>query len=215
MKRFKIQLFSLMIILSSMVSGYAQDSNKETRSQLDFKPTREVRKTVKQYKKDGYYAAVGAPSLERQYTNMLIKQKEKDQNNQDRYLTENTKVVGESQVAAKLQAMEAGKLLLAGRISTDIVALIENNIANAQLSTAEASSVTQVIGASKNMIAQQIGMVTVLFEAYKDIQSNIEANLIIAINSEEVKQDAKKIVRKELEEKTNLLQDKIDRLLKF
>ncbi len=65
--------------------------------------------------------------------------------------------IGETQTAAKLQAMETAKLELAGQINTQIAALIENSIANQQLNNEEAASVTKTVAASKNLIAQEIG----------------------------------------------------------
>jgi hypothetical protein len=50
--------------------------------------------------------------------------------------------VAETQTAAKLQATETAKLELAGQINTQVAALIENSIANQQLNTEEAASIT-------------------------------------------------------------------------
>ena len=215
MKKALIALVSLLFITLLINPVSAQVSNKEMRSKLKFRPVSEIRKDARDYQKQGYYVAVGAPSIERQLTNGLLKEQELDETGFPKYIVATGRSVGETQIAAKLQATETAKLELAGTLATNVAALIENNIANAQLNQEEAASVTKTVAAAKNMIAQEIGRVITLVEMYKDINKNIEANVRIAYNSEMAMDAAKKIVRKQLEDETKILQDKLDKLMKF
>ena len=215
MKRVMIALLSFLFFLLIISPASAQVSNKEMRSKLKFRPVGEVKRDAKDYEKNGYYVAVGAPSIERQLTNSLLKEQETDETGFPKYIVATGRAVGESQIAAKLQANETAKLELAGTLASNIAALIENNIANAQLNQEDAASVTKIAAASKNIIAQEIGRIITLVEMYKDIDKNIEANIRVAYNSEMAIEAAKKVIRKELEDKTNLLQDKLEKLMKF
>lgn len=215
MKRVTITLLSVLFVLLLVNPSSAQVSNKEMRSKLKFRPVSEVRKDARDYEKQGYYVAVGAPSIERQLTNGLLKEQEVDETGFPKYIVATGRSVGESQIAAKLQATETAKLELAGTLATNVAALIENNIANAQLNQEEAASVTKTVATAKNMIAQEIGRIITLVEMYKDINKNIEANVRIAYNSEMAMEAAKKVVRKQLEAETNVLQDKLEKLMKF
>ncbi len=215
MKKTSITLMSVLFVLLLINPVSAQVSNKEMRSKLKFRPVGEVKRDAKDYQKNGYYVAVGAPSIERQLTNGLLKEQELDETGFPKYIVATGRSVGESQIAAKLQATETAKLELAGTLASNIAALIENNIANAQLNQEDAASVTKIAAASKNIIAQEIGRIITLVEMYKDIDKNIEANVRVAYNSEMAKEAAKKVIRKELEDKTNLLQDKLEKLMKF
>lgn len=215
MKRITITLLSVLFVLFLINPAFSQVSNKEMRSKLKFRPVSEVKKDTRDYEKQGYYVAVGAPSIERQLTNGLLKEQETDEQGFPKYIVATGRSVGESQIAAKLQATETAKLELAGTLATNVAALIENNIANAQLNQEEAASVTKTVAAAKNLIAQEIGRIITLVEMYKDINKNIEANVRIAYNSEMAMQAAKKVVRKQLEEETKLLQDKLEKLMKF
>ena len=123
--------------------------------------------------------------------------------------------VGETQTAAKLQAMETAKLEMAGQISTQIAALIENSIANKQLNNEEAASVTKTVAASKNLIAQELGQVIPMVEIYKKIGKNVEANVRLAYNSATAFDVAKKVIRKSLEEETKIAHEKLENLMKF
>ncbi len=58
-------------------------------------------------------------------------------------------------------------------------------------------------------------MVIPLVELYKDIDKNREANVRIAYNSKVAMEMAKRVIRKSLEDETNILQDKLEKLMKF
>ena len=123
--------------------------------------------------------------------------------------------VAETQTAAKLQATETAKLELAGQINTQVAALIENSIANQQLNTEEAASITKTVAASKNLIAQEIGRIIPVVEMYKKIGTNVEANVRIAYNMETAFDVAKKVIRKSLEEETKIAHEKLEKLMQF
>ncbi len=149
---------ALILVIGMMFSMFnvveAQKSSKEIRKALNTKPPREVKRQAKDYEKQGYYEAVGAMSIERQLTNAWMREIETDDKGYPKFIVATGSSVGETQIAAKLQATEAAKLELAGTIATNVAALIENNIANSQLNTEEAASVTRTVAASKNIIAQ-------------------------------------------------------------
>ncbi len=182
-------------------------------SKLNTSAPREVRQAAKDYKDEGYRVAVGAPTIEIQLKNAWLKQQETDEDGNPKFFVGNATSVGETQIAAKLQATEAAKLDIAGQIETRVAALIENNIANSQLNTEEASSVTQTIAASKSMIAQRLSNLNTLVEMYRPIDKNMEANVSIAYNSQQAIDEAQNVIRKSLEEKTNILQEKLDKLM--
>ena len=203
----------LFAILSFSV--IAQYTSKEVKQTLKMKPPKEVRKQAKDYEKQGYQEAPGALSIERQLTNAWMKEVETDDKGYPKYLFGNATSVGETQIAAKLQANEAAKLDLAGQIASNVAALIENNIANSQLNTEEAASVTKTVAASKTLIAQELSRVVPMVEMYRNIGQNMEANVRIAYNQEMAMEKAKQTIRKSLEEETEILQDKLEKLMKF
>jgi L-alanine-DL-glutamate epimerase-like enolase superfamily enzyme len=108
----------------------------------------------------------------------------------------------------KLQATETAKLELAGQISTQVAALIENSIANQQLNNEDAASVTKIVAASKNLIATEIGRILPMVEMYKKIGKNVEANVRIAYDLNTGFDVAKKVLRKSLEEETKIAHEK-------
>ncbi|HCT70232.1 MAG TPA: hypothetical protein DF409_03425 [Bacteroidales bacterium] len=93
--------------------------------------------------------------------------------------------------------------------------MIENSIANQQLNTEEAASITKTVAASKNLIAQEIGRIIPVVEMYKKIGTNVEANVRIAYNMETAFDVAKKVIRKSLEEETKIAHEKLEKLMQF
>jgi SOS-response transcriptional repressor LexA len=208
----------LVLFIASFVcqTTTAQDmSNREMRKKLRLRPPREVRREARDLEKEGYKVAIGAPTIERQLLDSWLKQQETDGNGYPKFIVASATSVGETQIAAKLHATEAAKLDLAGQIATNVAALIENNIANSQLNTEEAASVTKTVAASKSIIAQELGRTLPLVELYRNIGKNMEANISIAYSQEMAMETAKKTIRKRLEEETEILQEKLEELMKF
>ncbi len=215
MKKILTLTAAVFFILTIVHPVSSQVTNRTMRKTLRMNPPREVRLQARNYEKQGYYQAVGAPTIERQLVSAWMKEVEMDEKGNPKYVIATGRSVGETQIASKLQATEAAKLELAGTLATNVAALIENNIANAQLNMEEAASVTKVVAASKNIIAQELGRVLTMVEFYKDIDKNIESNVRIAYNSEMAMEMTKKVVRNQLEAETKLLQEKLEKLMKF
>jgi len=203
-----------MIFLFSGVS-FAQKSDKDLKKNISAKASKEARKQAKKQQKDGYYTFPGDLPMEKQFEKFWKKRYETDQYGMDRYITSNQRSVAETQIAAQMQAMEVAKLEIAGQIQSNIAALIENNIANAQLNTEEAASVTKTVAASKNIIAQELGRVYPDVKLYKDIGKNIEVNVWVSYDVETGLEIAKKTIRKNLEDRTDILQEKLEKLMGF
>jgi hypothetical protein len=214
MKTFIVKILPLLMLVCS-ISAYGQADYKKLSRKLKSKAIKSARKEAKQLKKEGYYIAPGALPLEKQLEKAWIKSMQEDESGYPLYIVTTGNAVAETQTAAKLQANEVAKFELAGTISTNVAALIEGNIANAQLNMEEATSVTEITGAVKNIIAQEIGRVIQLVETYKKKGKGIEANVRIAYNSEMAADAAKKVLRKELKDRTKIQHEKLEKLMNF
>lgn len=208
-------LLAGIFVISFSNYSVAQKTEKELKKELNEKSVKKARKEAKQLEKDGYYIAIGALPAEIQLEKAWMKQLEEDEDGYPKYIVATGISVAETQAAAKIQATEVAKLELAGKISSDIAALMETNIANEQLSNTEAASVTKTVAAAKSIIAQELGRVITLIEMYKTIDENTEANVRLAYDSKTAKDAAKKVIRQRLEEETELMQDKLDKLMNF
>ncbi len=219
----KLLVLALMLTFSvyTMTAQSAKETAKErkalikaSKSELNDKASKAARKEAKRLKKEGWTTAPGALPLDKQLDKSYLMQYQFDENMYPKYIMGEGMSIGGNYDAAKMQALELAKQNLAGQIQTEITALIENTVANKQLSAEEAASITQSVMASKNLISQSIGRTIPVVEAYRTLSNkNKEVLVRIAYNSEMAKDAAKDIVRKDLEQRGNELHGDLDRLL--
>jgi len=209
-----ILALTILFSVSMLIPAMGQTTAKQSEKDLKKKSMKLARKDAKRLRKEGYFVAPGALPMDKQLEKAYIKQNMLDDKGYPKYIVAPGNSVAGTQTAAKLQATETAKLTLAGTISTSVAALIENNIANEQLTREEAATVTKTVAAAKNIIAQELGRVIPLVELYKNVGSdNIQCDVQIAYDSKTAMDMAKQVIRKKLEEETNILQDKLDKLL--
>lgn len=142
---------------------------KSSKSELTQKATKIARKEAKKLRKEGWTTAPGALPIEKQLDKSYMMAYEYDDNMYPKYIMGEAMSIGENYDAAKMQALELAKQNLAGQIQTEVTALIENTVANKQLSQEQAASVTQSIMASKNLISQNIGRTISVVEVFRTL----------------------------------------------
>lgn len=209
-------IFTLTILfaVSLAIPVMGQATAKEAKKDLNKKSMRIARKEAKKKKKEGYFVAPGALPMDKQLEKAYIKQYMEDDIGYPQYIVSSGNSVAGTQSAARAQAVEMAKLNLAGTLSSNIAALIENSVANDQITREEAASLTKTVIASKDIIAQELGRVIPLSEMYKNIgRDNVQCDVQIAYDSKTATLMAKKVVRKQLEEQTDVLHEKLDKLL--
>lgn len=141
-------------------------------------------------------------------------QYEYDENMFPKFIMGEAMSIGENYDAAKMQALELAKQNLAGQIQTEVTALIENTVANKQLAQEQATSISQSVMSSKNLISQSIGRTITVIEAYRVVSGgNKEVLMRIAYNSQMAKEAAKKAIREDLEKNGDSLHKQLDELL--
>ena len=214
MKTSKIILALTMVFFIGTIS-VAQQTDKELKKEIKNKAVKKARKEARKLKKQGYYVAPGALPMDKQLEKAWMKQYEENDEGYPKYFVAQGTSVGETQSAAKIQATEIAKLDLAGQISNNIAALIENSIANQQLNTEDAASVTKTVAASKNLIAQELGGVLPMVEFYKNINKNIEVQVRLAYSYEMAIEAGKRVIRKSLEEETELAHEQLEELMNW
>ena len=184
-----------------------------TKEDVDKKASKAARKEAKSLTKEGWDVTPGTLPLEKQLDKSYQMQYQTDDNGYPKFYMGEAMSTGENYDAAKMQAIELAKQNLAGQIQTEITALIENTVANKQLGPDEAASITESITASKNLISQSLGRVVTIVECYRTLTNkNKEVLVRIAYNVEMANEMAKKVIRKDLEEKGEDLHEQLDKI---
>ena len=219
-----VGILSALLLATCAAPAFAQISKEQvkerklikssTQSELKQKASKVARKEAKKLYKEGWTITPGALPIEKQLDKSYMMSYEYDDNMFPKFIMGEAMSIGENYDAAKMQALELAKQNLAGQIQTEITALIENTVANQQLSQEEAASVTQSILASKNLIRQSIGRTIPVMEVYRTLSNkNKEVLVRIAYNSTMAKEAAKRIIRDDLERKGNKLHEDLDKAL--
>jgi len=217
-----ILFFALSIMTSGVIFAQSakelakerKELGKASKSELNQKASKTARKEAKRLKKEGWTVTPGALPLDKQLDKAYMMQYEYDADMYPKYVMAEAMSIGGNYDAAKMQALELAKQNLAGQIQTEVTALIENTVANEQLSAEQAESITRSVMASKNLISQSIGRTITVVEAYRTLANkNKEVLIRIAYNGDIAKALAKKAIREDLEKKGDDLHKKLDELL--
>jgi hypothetical protein len=193
----------LITILSFLITGISKD-----------KAIREARKEARKMEKDGWDVAPGSIALSKVLENTWMKQVMVNDKGSPQYIYADGNAVAETKSAAEMQAIELGKLQLAGLVQTNMSSLISANVGNAQLSTQEAASVTEVVQSAKNIIAMELGYVDPSFKLYKNIgKDKVEVQVRLFYDTKQSLEIAKKVVRQDLKEKLKLNETKLEKIM--
>ncbi len=220
MKRIVVYAFSFMALVSTVYAQTdAKDKKaalKEDKKALNEKAMKSARKEAKEYEKDGWYVQPGSLPLDKQIEKAWLKQNEEDAKGFPAFYVGSGNAIAGTQSAAKIQAQSIAKQDLAGKISSSMAAIIETNIGTQQLSAEDAATIQETVSASTELIAQKLGSVVTLTELYRKVgDKNIEVNLRLAYSQDMANEEAKKAIKKQLEEKTNIAREKLDKIMNF
>jgi hypothetical protein len=187
---------------------------KLVKKELSAKVDKITKKEAKRLKKEGWVVSPGALPLEKQLERSYLMEYEYDENLYPKYIMANAQSIAEHYDAAKTVATSLAITNLAGQIQTEVTALVENTVANKQLSEEEAVSISETLMSSKNLISQSIGRVITVVECYRVLENkNREVMVRIAYNGELAKEAARNAIRQELERKGQKLGEQLDQAL--
>lgn len=194
-----------------------KEISKFTKDKIKEKASKDARKEAKRLKKQGWQVAPGSLPMEKQLDRLYEMQYEVDLNTgYPKFIKGEAMTTGGNYDAAKMQAVNLAKIELAGNISTEIAAIIDNEVANKQLDPQEATSISESVMGAKNFISQSIGQTITALELYRDLPNkNKEVRVVIMYNSDMAKAATKKAIQNELMEKGDKLIDRLDNILGF
>ena len=206
-------LFTCAILMASLAIG--QQTDKELKKELKDKALKEAKKEAKTLSKQGWKTMPGELPMEKMIEKSWMKKVAEDEKGVPIYITADGNGVAETKTAAETQALEFAKLQLAGTIETKIASIVNGNIANEQLSTEDAASITQIVQSSKNIIAQELGYIDPAFKLSRDLDDNkIEVQIRIFYEAEQSLAIAKKAIKRDLKEKLKKTDEEVEKLLR-
>lgn len=200
------RLFILFVMLSLGITSSPAQSKKAQKA-----AAKQLKQEVARFTSEGWTVAPGALPLSEQLSRAWDMRREFDDDGLPKYQMADAMSVAANYDAAKLQALELAKLELAGQLQNQIVAEVENEVANEQLGQEDAETITRMVMAGKNRISQSIGRVIPVVECYRTKPNkHKEVRVEIAYNSQLALELAKKSIRKQLSERGDAMLEKLD-----
>lgn len=202
-------LMFMVAMAVAMPTSYAQLSKKEMK-QIE----KSAKKEAKVLKKEGWKVAPGNPSMEMQLTESFKMQMQKDENGYDKYVQGEAMTVGQVYDAAWFQADNLSKANLAGKMETRVIQIIDNKLANEQISERDATSLAKSVSSGKNLIAKKLGQVITPVKMYRELPNgNIEVRVVVYYSQALAMKAAKEVMRAELEKEADDLAKELDNIL--
>ena len=184
--------------------------NKESQE----KAIKDARKEARRLEKEGYKVPVGKLPLAKQIEDSWQAQVTTDAEGVPYYFMATSSTIGSNFTAASMQATNTAKLDIAGQIQTQIASVIEQKIANNEISAENAVAVNSFVSASKSVINNTLGRVIKFVEIYRTLENgNIEAMVTLGYNTEIAQKEAIKAMQKTLDSDAEELMKELDALL--
>lgn len=205
MKKFILLLVALLPIVAV---------NADTLSSKDLKQIeKDAKKEAKNMEAEGWKVLPGALPMLRQLEESYKIQYQRE-NGEPQYMTAEGVVVAENYNAAKLQAVDAAKLRIAAAMETEIAGYIESSLQNNELSTEDAESMSNMASESKSKIAKNLGRVTTVVELFQNLpDKKVRVMVRLAYSNKQAREVAKKVLYKDMEEKSKELKEKLDKIV--
>jgi hypothetical protein len=219
MKKIAIGFLTLALLVSAPAQSFAQasEAKKEVSKDKKFRfnrLSRDVKKESKKYEKEGYRPFVGQMPINQQLDKSYRMQNEADESGLPMWIIATGSSVGSTQAAADMQAMELGKSRLVGLIETNFRAVVENTVANDQLSSTESVSVTKSIEVSANRVSKKLGMIVPVVKIYRMTGENkYEVQVQLAYNYELARKLMQAELRMEFEKESEDVRKKYEQFL--
>lgn len=186
---------------------------KLTKTELNQRASKAARKEARALKKQGWQVAPGQLPLDKQLDKSYTMYYEYEENGLPKYIVGEAMSPGATYDAAKMQALELAKTNLAGLIQTEVTALTESTVANDQMTQEQATSIARTVQASKNLIVQRLGRSVPVIECYRVLPNKtVEVRVSLAYNAKMAIEQAKEIVKAQLEAKGEDLHEQLDAL---
>ncbi len=214
MKKNLIITCIVCLCIAFVVPVKAQKSEKQLKKEEKTRNKR-AKKEAKRLTKLGYYQAAGAPSLVDVLKKSWSYEFKTNKDGSPKYIVAEGVAVAETQDAVLTHATAMAKIKIAGEVGTKVADLVKDNRGSVQLNTKDATTVNKIIAKAQTFVSEELGRLITLSTLYRNINGNkVEVSIRIAYDSKVAYEVGKNIVRRKLEEETDLLDEELDKLMK-
>lgn len=225
-----VKIFGALLLMAMAGSAQAQTSGeiakkmggftaiqKAEKQVLNKKVAKELRKQIKQWKKEGWKTMPGQLSLERQMERSVIYQYqfEDDDELMPKYVWGDAASVAQVYDAGKDQALELARQRLAGQIENRMAQIAENKTGNDQTSREQVTSLVNTIRKAKSIVETRLGQTIPVVEAYRELKDGrVEVRVQTFYNMNEARRITREAVRQQMEKDGQMLTPELENLMK-
>ena len=225
-----VKIFGALLLMAMAGSAQAQTSGeiakkmggftaiqKAEKQVLNKKVAKELRKQIKQWKKEGWKTMPGQLSLERQMERSVIYQYqfEDDDELMPKYVWGDAASVAQVYDAGKDQALELSRQRLAGQIENRMAQIAENKTGNDQTSREQVTSLVNTIRKAKSIVETRLGQTIPVVEAYRELKDGrVEVRVQTFYNMNEARRITREAVRQQMEKDGQMLTPELENLMK-
>lgn len=225
MKKLLVLAMGLIIACGACFAQDAKEIAEErkeiaklAKSELKEKASKEARKEAKRLTKEGFVVFPGDLPLAKQLDRSYAMEYEYVQipggGIVKKYLVGRGMVTGENYSAAQNSAIEVAKDYVAGLAEIEITRITESTLGN--IEKASATSIAEVVTASKNIVSKRLGNVQPIVSMHK-VEKNKNKTVAVRVvyDRNSVLETYKEVIREELEKKGEKLHEQLDKALGF
>ena len=198
MKRVKFS--TLVMVLAALfltAGGTASAQRFSDNVNIEYKPTRQVKKIAKQYEKEGWKVAFGSMPMSEQLQRAIYFQKELDDEGNMRYAVGRGQTEAQYYDAARAQALELARLDIAGQFETQITAEAKTILGNEQ--GENLATVVQTTKGIRSLVSQNLKHTVVVTEIHKELpKGGYMVQISVAADRQQTIKAAKQAIRQEL-----------------
>lgn len=190
---------------------------KLAKSELKEKASKDARKEAKKLTKEGFVVFPGDLPLAKQLDRSYMMEYEYVENAAGnivpKYLVGRGMATGENYSAAQNAAIELAKQYVAGLAEIEITTITETTMANEEAATA--TSLSEVVSASKNIVSKKLGEILPVVSIHKENKQGKTVAVRVVYDRNTVLQTYKETIREELKKKGDKLHEQLDKALGF
>ena len=223
-----IKLFSMMIfavgVLMAVPASAQNDKQQKKENKEAQKDQKEIHKAV--YQKSEKMAIKEAKKLEKagwktmglpiakQLDETWVKMYDRDPNGYPRYIWAQEMATANTFAAAQSQADNVAKLRIASQISSSIAALTDIALANQEISSKEAASITKTVENAKVIVSQKLGRTFKTMEIYQELSNgNYRVRIVMFYDMKAALAIAREVMLEELKKDSDVNTAQLEKLL--
>lgn len=185
---------------------------KELRESLYQKADKQALKEEKRLKKEGWQT-LGLP-IAKQLEEMWMKQYDKDASGLPRYIWSEQFVTARTFTAAQSQADALARMNIAGSMSSSVAMLIDEAVANHEISAKESETYQLHLANAKILVAQKLGRTFKVLELYQELSNgNIRVRTCVVYDMKAAIAIAREVMLEELKKDSDINKAQLEKIM--